>query len=402
MTYKQRLTRNIKLFQIMSLFAGMIFSVPIWVSFYTRIVNFTQLGLLSALAFGVTTLLELPTGALADLIGRKKTMMLGFFLFGLIDVVVGFASNITMLLVIFIISGIADALISGSDVALFFDSLKELGKEKSFTKRSVKNGVIFRSSLIVGTLLSGYLYRIFIPLPYILMGLTRFIIVIIIYQMVEPRIDTEKFSFRSYAKQTRDGFKELFKSSYMKRLTVFYAFVGGITWTCLRYFNPLFAQEFGFSEIERSWLFSLVYFIASITLLLLTKSEKSLTRNRVYLGFPLIMLISLLPGVFASKLIVPVLLFGTTISGISRFVILDRYANKEFLSKYRATAVSALNMLVSFFYITAVGLSGPIQSRYGARLIFTLLGGLTLVFVVPSGLSLVREYKRYLAKKNNS
>ena len=399
MTYKQKLKRNIRLFRWTSLFGGMVFSAAIWVSFYTRIVNFTQLSLLTALSFGVTTVFELPTGALADLMGRRKTIILGYLLFGVLDIYVAFASNIYMLLVVFILSGVADALISGSDVALLFDSLKGLGKDKSFIKVSAKNGVIFRSALVVATLSGGYLYKTSVKLPYILMGLSRLVIVFFVFKMTEPKIDTEKFSLRSYVRQTRDGFKELFKSSYMRRLTVFYAFVGGITWSCLRYFNQPFAKELGFADIERSWLFALVFLGVSLLLLFLTKKEELLTRNRVYLGFPLIMLLALLPGVFATKTLVPIFISGTIFTGVARFVILNRYTNKEFLSKYRATAISALNMLVSLFYIILVGLSGPIQDTYGTKLIFTILGGLTLIFVLPSGLSLVREYKRYLSSQ---
>jgi len=220
--------------------------------------------------------------------------------------------------------------------------------------------------------------------------------------MIEPRIDTEKFTLKSYVRQTRDGFKELLKSSYMKKLTVYYTVVGGITWTCLYYFNQPFAKDLGFSEIGLSWLFGTLYLISSLLILVLTEKEELLTRNRVYLGFPIIMSLALLPGIFATKITGPLLLLGIMFAGSSRFAILDKYANKEFLSKYRATAVSSLNMLVSLFYIVVVGISGKIQDLYNTKLIFTLLGILTLFLVWPSSLSLVREYKAYLVRKNNN
>jgi len=399
MTYKQKLKRNIKLYRWLNLFAGMIFTVPVWVSFYTRILNFTQLAFFCSLGLGVTVLLEMPSGALADLIGRRKTVMLGFLLFGLLDVLIIFASTSWLLLIVILVSGVAEALISGSDVALLFDTLKELKKENNFPKINARNSLIFRMALIAATFFGGYLYKAFIGLPYIVMGITRFVIVGIVLLMVEPKIDTEKFSISSYAKQVKDGFKELFKSSYMKKLTIYYAFVGGITWTCLSYFNPPFIQEFGFSEVERSWVFGLIYLFASLILLLLTKKDEFLTRNRIYLGFPLVLVLSLLPGIFSTKALAPLLVLGTTFAGISRFVILDKYTNKEFLSKYRATAISALNMLVSLFYMIIVGISGRIQDIYSTKLIFTILGGLTLIFVLPTGISLVKEYKYYLERK---
>lgn len=232
------------------------------------------------------------------------------------------------------------------------------------------------------------------------MGFTNLMAIALVFLMVEPKIDTEKFTLKSYIKQTKDGFKELFKTSYMKKLSLFYALVGGITWSCIYYFNQPFAQDVGFSEIGRGWLFSLIYLLSSLLLFFLAEKKELLTRNRVYLGFPIIMSLALLPGILATKLIAPFLLFGVIFASGSRFTILDRYTNKEFLSKYRATAISSLNMMINIFYIIVVGLSGLIQDRYNTKLIFTILGILTVFLVFPSSLSLVKEYKLYRIRKN--
>lgn len=400
MTYKQKLKRNVKLAYISVFFIALIFVIPIWVAFETRILNFTQIALISAICYGITTLLELPSGALADLIGRRKTIILGWLISGLGNVYIAFASSFAMFFTGYAIVAIGTALISGADTALIFDTLKELGRENYYSKYAARAGMIYRSALILATFLGGYLYQIWIGLPYALMGLTQWIAILFILLMVEPRIDTEKFTLKSYLKQTRDGFKELLKSSYMKKLTVYYTLVGGITWSCLYYFNQPFAKDLGFSEIGQSWLFGTLYLLSSLLILILTENDKLLTRNRIYLGFPLIMSFSLLPGYFATKILAPLLLFGNMFSGSARFAILDRYTNKEFLSKYRATAISALNMLVSLFYMIVVGISGKIQDIYSTKLIFTILGGLTLIFVLPTGLSLVKEYKYYLKRKN--
>jgi hypothetical protein len=75
---------------------------------------------------------------------------------------------------------------------------------------------------------------------------------------------------------------------------------------------------------------------------------------------------------------------------------LGQYINQEFVSKYRATAVSALNMLISLFFVIIVGLSGKIQDVYGTGLILSMLGLVTLVLVLPSAIMLVRAQKQSL------
>ena len=401
MNYKKRLKRNISFAYLVNFFGALIFVVPIWVAFERRFLSFTQMAFLEVFSFGIMTFLELPTGALADLFGRRKTIILGGLLGGLANIYLAFASNISMFFLSFAVLGISEALISGSFIALAFDSLKELKKEDYFSKFNARIGLVFRSGLIIATFLGGYLYQYWVGLPFFLMGLMQIFSMLFIFLMVEPKIDTEKFSLNSYIRQTKDGFRELFKTSYMKKLTVYYTLVGGITWSCIYYFNQPFAKDFGFTEIQLSWLFSIIFLLSSLTIFFLVEKEGLLTRNRVYLGFPIIMTLSLLPGFFATKFLAPLLLLGVVFSSSARFSILDKYTNKEFLSKYRATAISSLNMLVNIFYIIVVGLGGKIQDLYNTKLIFSILGILTVFLVFPSSISLVREYKAYQLRKKN-
>ncbi len=82
--------------------------------------------------------LEIPTGYLADIIGRKKTLILGvlLYIFGVITFLLshgfwGFALAITL-------QSAAFSCFSGVDSALIYDSLKEIGDEKSTVRVSGK------------------------------------------------------------------------------------------------------------------------------------------------------------------------------------------------------------------------------------------------------------------------
>jgi MFS family permease len=402
MNYKKRLEKNIKLGYIISFTSSLIFVIPVWVAFYTRILNFTQLALLTALELGATLVLELPTGALADLIGRRKTIILGWLITGISNVYIGFSSSLLSFTFGFIGRGIGASLISGADTALIFDSLKELGKQDFYSRYAARAGFVYRGGLVIATFLGGYLYRVWIGLPYVSTGLMQVLTIFLVFLMIEPRIDSEKFSLSSYISQTKIGFSQIFKSDYLKKLSFYYVFLGGITWSCLTHFNLPFAVDFAFSEVQLSWVFSLLYLFNSLILFLVTEKEDVLlTRKRVYLGLPLIMVLSFLPGFFVSqKWLAPLMILGIMFAGSSRFAILDRYTNKEFLSKYRATAISALNMLISLFYIVLVSMAGPIQDKFNTKLIYTLLGAATLIFVLPAGVSLVKEHNKYHRNKN--
>lgn len=394
MDYKKRLNKNITLFYFESFFTALIFVIPVWVAFERRILSFTEMALIESLASLSVISLELPTGAFADLIGKRKAIILGWLIRGSGNIYLAFATSLPMFILGFVICAVGTALVSGSETALIYDSLKEAGKEDFFGKFNARAGFIYRSALIFSTFLGGFLYHIWIGLPYVMMGISEIIATGFIFLMIEPQIDTAKFTLRNYMRQTRDGFKELLKSKYMKKLTLYYTLVGGITWTCLYYFNQPFAADLGYSEIGQSILFAVLYLASSLMVYVLTETEHLLSKSIVYLGFPVIMAISLIPGAVATKYVAPFLLLGILFTGSSRFAILDKYANKEFLSKYRATAVSSLNMLVSIFYVLVVGISGKIQDIYNTKIIFTFLGLLTTIVIIPIAVNLIQEDRR--------
>jgi predicted MFS family arabinose efflux permease len=220
--------------------------------------------------------------------------------------------------------------------------------------------------------------------------------------MIEPAIDSQKFSLKNYINQTRLGFSQLFRNKYVSRLSLYYTLVAGITWSCLFYFNQPFAYDLGFSEIGVAQLFAVITLITTLFIYFLTKKNpRFLNRGTVFIAFPLLMIISFLPSVFANKFSGFFILLGISLAGSARFSILDRFTNAEYDSKYRATAVSSLNMLVSLFYIILVGISGKLQDVYNTKLVFTLLGVISIA-IIPVAINLIKHYRQNSQTSNET
>lgn len=390
--YLRKMELNIKLDYIKAFFLSLLFFLPIWYAFETQYASPAALGIIYAISHLLIVFLELPTGASADLIGRKKTIFIGLLIIGIGWIYISQAKSAMWLWIGYFINAVGTALTSGADTALTFDSLKELKRDKGFARVSSKSGVIFRTGMIASTLSGAYLYGINKRLPYLLVGACVFIAALLTLKNTEPKIDTEKFTLRSYTKQTKQGARELFKNEYIRDFSIYYIFVGGITWYFLYFLNQSFATEIGFSDIERGWLFSVILMVAAIINYFLVRS-KYLSRNRVYVMFPVMMVLGFLPGFWASKTLAIFCIFLIQFSGSARFSILDQYANEEFESKYRATAVSALNMGVSLFFSILSIIGGRIIGVYGPGLMMSLLGGLTIIIIAPVARVLVSKHK---------
>ncbi|MFP3860730.1 MAG: MFS transporter [Bacteroidales bacterium] len=70
-------------------------------------------------------LLEIPSGYIADVLGRKKTLIIGAFLGFAGFLIYDFSFNFWGFLMAELVLGIGQSLISGADSALLYDSLKK-------------------------------------------------------------------------------------------------------------------------------------------------------------------------------------------------------------------------------------------------------------------------------------
>ncbi|MEK7141376.1 MAG: hypothetical protein AAB800_02410 [Patescibacteria group bacterium] len=189
------------------------------------------------------------------------------------------------------------------------------------------------------------------------------------------------------------GTQEAFKSKNVALMSIFYIAVSGITWTNNNYFFDFILVELGFTDAVRGLIMGGVRLFNVFVLAALLKNDHLFTRKRSIYFFPVMMLLCFLPGVlFHGWWAVP-FIAGTVMAGTGRWIILTRYTNEMFDSKYRATAISALSMIVGIIYVAITSLSGPIIAAYGVRTIYTMLGILTLVTVLPLSVVLVRNQK---------
>lgn len=86
--------------------------------------TYTQIGILYATREIITNLFEIPSGLIADIYGRKKSLAAALFIFVLSFLIFWLSLNFWLYLFGFLIFGIADAFRSGSHKGMMMDYLK--------------------------------------------------------------------------------------------------------------------------------------------------------------------------------------------------------------------------------------------------------------------------------------
>lgn len=160
-----------------------------------------------ALALGVfsvgkiaSSIFELPTGILSDLVGRKMTVVFGQASSILAITCYAIGGSFIMLALGAILEGLAFAFFSGNNSALLYDSLKEEGQEEHYSEYEGKTSSMFQIALgisaLIGSITLGFKsFQVLFWLSVI----PQIVGFILAFQIVEPKkhykiIDTNIFS----------------------------------------------------------------------------------------------------------------------------------------------------------------------------------------------------------------
>ena len=121
--------RNIRLDYIFCFLRNFGPTQAIWVLFMVyRGMSLTEVGIAEGV-FHVTSLLcEVPSGAAADLLGRKKVMLGGRIFSVLASLTMLSAHSLPMFCAGFVLSALSYNLLSGTEEALVYDSAKAAGR----------------------------------------------------------------------------------------------------------------------------------------------------------------------------------------------------------------------------------------------------------------------------------
>ena len=146
--------------QILRLYASSLFSTlslsGAWVAILSsRGFSLAQIGAAETVFHLVSLIFEIPSGALADVVGRKKTLLISCVMRIIANIAMIASNNCALVCVSIAFSALHYNCMSGSDDALAYDSLKSAGEEGSFERYASNQLVIYRVCDGLSTLTAG-------------------------------------------------------------------------------------------------------------------------------------------------------------------------------------------------------------------------------------------------------
>lgn len=378
--------RNIILFYVLTASTNLWFGASNWLYVWRRFMSFGELGWVDGIGFGFSVLLEVPSGAIADILGKRITLIISNIAALVGILLIAFGNSLWEIFVGNMITQFGWALYSGASEAMAYDSLVDLRKTHLFSQVLAKSNLVMSYAAAFGYFFGGFLYDIHWRLPHIVWGLSYIPGIIAAFLIVEPLSDSEKFTLRGYLNKITLGTKELFIPELRKYLLIMFILLGVYflyTWGFIR---PAIATSFGFYAKEQSIILPiltlgcayLIQFLPAIKKRLSTTAGLTILSIMLALGF----LLSAFPIRYWG--IIPMFLIA--LAGKFSGPWISILVNEQISSAYRATTLSTVALFSKIPYVIgAVVIGSAFEDGYLAQFCF----GLGIVILGATAISSV-------------
>lgn len=156
---------NVRMFILFRVLFNARFYYPVFTILFLDFgLTLSQFAILNAVWAATIVLCEVPSGALADTIGRRNLLVFAGFLMVLEIAIWAFVprANLTLLFWVFvlnrILSGMAEAAASGADEALAYDSLQQEGDVEDWGRVLERQIQVQSAGFVIAMTLGGIIY----------------------------------------------------------------------------------------------------------------------------------------------------------------------------------------------------------------------------------------------------
>ena len=185
---------------------------------------------------------EIPSGYMADLFGRRHTIILGTIFSFIGYLVFSFYDGFYVFALAQVLIGIGGSLMSGSDSALLYDTLIELKEKDTYTRVEGISYAVGNFSEATAGILGGFFAVTSIYLPiYVQTGILFFSIPIAI-SLVEPKINRDNKVDRSISAILGVVKFAMLESKKIRWLIIYSSALGVATLAMAWFAQPFFKE----------------------------------------------------------------------------------------------------------------------------------------------------------------
>ena len=323
MNINNKLKKNISISYVYSFLLQLNITSAIWVLYLAfKGMSLVEIGILEAIYHITGLFFELPTGAIADVYGKKFSIIAGRIVSVIACILMITSHSFWSFAIAFILSSAAMNLNSGAGEALVYDSLKELGKEDNYKR--VWGNLAFVMSIAQGiaVLMGGILADKKFLYAYIFGAIIQIAALIVAFSFSEPpiQIDKEKKQGNMIINQLATSLKVLNVRKMVFYLILFSALLGSLQTTVFFYSQKYFS-DMGYSKTAIAIICAFGSIIEAISSKNAYKFEKLLKLKGTLISMAVLNILALTGLALIQKLSILFFISTSITGGISFYNI---------------------------------------------------------------------------------
>ena len=385
MIYKNELKKNISKNYVFTFLKEFNLTHGIWMIYLaSKGLSLTQLGLVEAIFHITSFTMEIPTGAVADIWGRRASRICGRIGQLISATILIYSNSFTGFAIGFIVTALSYNLESGAGEALIYDSLKEIGDERNYMKISGVNEVLMQAAQTCGLLLGGFLSNYSYSYAYGVTIVVSAFSIIQAFGFKEPHINVkiEEKTFNTFQivkKQVSESFKIIAGNKKLGFLIVFSQAIFMFNTSIFFYFQNYLLYK-GISKGNIGVILAVASLVAAITASQAYRIEKKVGEKVIILLLPIMISICIW-GVALSKYYYIFFILINSIESII-FIAVSDYTNKLIPSDKRATIISMGSMIFSLYMMVVFPIIGKLGEEYSLQFSFEMLALIATILAI--------------------
>ena len=349
----------------------------------------TEVMILQSIYSFSVALFEIPSGFIADVFGRKRTIVLSTIFTFIGFLVFSFFSGFYAFAIAQVLVGIGGSLMSGSDSAIIYDTLIETKRKTYYTKIEGRSYAIGNFSEAFAGILGGFLAVGSIYLPIYVQTYILFFSIPIAFTLIEPTIHKENKLDRSF-KAVLEVVKFAMVYNQKIKWLIIYSSAMGVATLSMAWFAQPFFKSINIPLAFFGIIWAVLNFSAGITSFNAYQFDEKYNKYKMLFYISLSMTISFIflgynTSFFGIIFILLIYLLMGLVTPILRNVI-----NENTTSNKRATVLSIRSLIIRISFAISAPILGYIADNYSLAISFYCLAIVVGFFSILSVIKLNR------------
>lgn len=341
-----------------------------------------EIGTLEGVFHVTSLIMETPTGAVADIFGRKASRLVGVILAVISSILMIISDCYLMFALSFVIMALSYNFESGANEALVYDSLMMDNEESLYMKIAGRTEVIYQTTSIVALVLGGIVGNIQYTYVYYIAILLNVLALLAGLLFKEPCHQKDKHKTKLLTAMKKQYVESFIAVRYNHRLfyLILFSALLSASVTLSFYYLQIAWQQNGLSTFTIGVYLSVSAAAAAVGAVFADRIEKRLGETVILRTAPFMIAISIIGMCFIRMALLPFCIMSVVETIV--FVATRDYINQTISSQQRATILSFESVMFSLVMILIFPLFGLLSDLIEIRYTFILLGGLMFVMSI--------------------